>query len=63
MENHLECFAIINGLRKVQAREYTYPEFISVLKKRIYRYTGLKEVMFYNDVQICGKLKELGFDD
>jgi hypothetical protein len=63
LKTRLECYALINGLRKIQAREYTYTEFVSVLKKRLCRYTGMQEIMFYDDVQICDKLKELGFDD
>lgn len=55
-----KCFGIINGLRKIQAREYSYEEFFHILKRRIRIFTGREEVMFYNELQVCTELITLG---
>lgn len=55
-----QSYGIINGLRKIQARNYSYEEFFHILKRRIKIFTGKEEVMFYNEMQVCGELVELG---
>jgi hypothetical protein len=54
------AYAIINGLRKIQAEDYTYDEFLSVIKRRLRIYTGRDEVNFYNEEQVANLLCELG---
>lgn len=58
--NEKQCYEIINGLRKIQARKYSYEEFFRVLKRRIKIFTGIDEAVFWNELQVCNKLMELG---
>jgi hypothetical protein len=51
---------VLEGLRTIQYTIYTYEEFIRVLKRRIKRYTGKAEVMFYNEKLLVLELGRLG---
>lgn len=51
---------VLEGLRMIQYTIYTYDEFIKVLKRRIRRFTGKTEVMFYTEKQIVIELGRLG---
>jgi hypothetical protein len=51
---------VLEGLRTVQYAIYNYEEFIKVLKRRLKRFTGKNEVMFYNERQIVLELGRLG---
>lgn len=51
---------VLEGLRTVQYAVYTYEEFIKVLKRRLKRYTGKTEAMFYDEKQIVLELGRLG---
>jgi hypothetical protein len=47
---------IIERLMLVQAREFTYEEFMIVLKNRLRRFHGRDEIMFFNESQIVDLL-------
>jgi hypothetical protein len=51
---------VIEGLRLIQYSVYSYDEFIKVLKRRLKRFTGNTEVMFFNEKQIVLELGRLG---
>ena len=51
---------VLEGLRTVQYTLYSYDEFLKVLKRRLKRYTGKTEAMFYNELQIVLELGRLG---
>lgn len=58
--NTKQSFGMINALRLIQGREYTYDEFFHILKRRTRIFTGLEEVMFYDEKKLCKKIIELG---
>jgi hypothetical protein len=51
---------VLEGLRMIQYTVTEYPEFLKILKKRIMRYTGNSEVMFYNEKKLVLELGRLG---
>lgn len=46
------------NLMHIQAREFTYEEFLMVLKNRLRRFYGRDEVMFYNEIQLANLMGE-----
>jgi len=52
--------AVLEGLRIIQYTVCPYAEFIKILKKRISRYTGKTEVMFYNERKLVIEMGRLG---
>jgi hypothetical protein len=51
---------VLEGLRMIQYTIYERDEFLKVLKRRLKRFTGKTEVMFYNERQIVLELGRLG---
>lgn len=52
--------SVLEGLRVIQYSIYEYQEFLKILKKRIMRYTGKTEVMFYSERKLVIELGRLG---
>ncbi|QFG05353.1 hypothetical protein 055SW001_41 [Bacillus phage 055SW001] len=51
---------VLEGLRMIQFTQYSYDDFLKVLKKRIMRYTGNTECMFMNERELVLELGRLG---
>ncbi|WP_182101732.1 hypothetical protein [Niallia taxi] len=52
--------SVIEALCSLQWQEYSYQEFLGVIKNRLKIYTGKEEVLFYNEEQVAALLIELG---
>lgn len=52
--------SVLEGLRMIQYSVYTQEEFLKVMKKRMVRYTGRTEIMFYDERQVVLELGNLG---
>jgi hypothetical protein len=51
---------VIEGLRLIQYTEMDYNEFLKVLKRRLWIYTGRAEIMFFNEKKVVLELGRLG---
>lgn len=63
MSQPLTARELIDKLREVQMREYSYEEFLKVLKNRIRRWNGDDSVMFESEEQVVRRLIEMNVID
>lgn len=51
---------VLEGLRTIQYTIYNYDEFIKILKKRLWKFTGKTEALFFNEKEIVLEMGRLG---